>query len=177
MTRWVALLRAVNLGARNKVPMAHLREALEAGGLQDVSTYIASGNVLFRSRASDRKRLARRIERVIREELGVDTVVALRTGVDLEALLDAHPFGKDTSKSSVTFLVEEPAAAAARALRQHDVAPDRIELRGADVLLHLPNGIQGAQLAGAALERLAGVQGTNRNWRTVAKLAELAQGG
>lgn len=174
MTRWVALLRAVNLGKRNVVPMARLREALEADGLQDVTTYIASGNVLFGSRATDRRRLAGRLERVIRDEFGVETAVALRTGAELEALLAAHPFGKDTSKSSVTFLVEAPAAAGRRALLERDVAPDRIELRGADVLHHLPNGVSGARLSGAALEKLAGVQGTNRAWRTVEKLAELA---
>ena len=101
------------------------------------------------------------------------STVVLRTWPELRRLAASHPFGADTSKSAVTFLAEKPTAAAVRRLRELDVAPDEAKVVGRDVLIHYPNGIQGSRLTGALLERTLGVQGTNRNWRTVARLAEL----
>src|SRR5215211_5632426 len=75
-TRWIALLRAVNLGARNKVPMAELRRLFEEAGAEDVRTWIQSGNVVF----SQSKPEATRFEAAIAEELGVRTVIVLRSG-------------------------------------------------------------------------------------------------
>src|SRR5438034_8305362 len=75
--RWVALLRAVNLGARNKVPMAELRKQLEEAGYGDVRTYIASGNVLLDGPAG-RKKLGSDLERLVLDAFGVTTAAILR---------------------------------------------------------------------------------------------------
>ena len=173
---WVALLRAINLGRRNKVPMAGLRTLFEELGCDSVRSYIQSGNVLFEKRASDRVRLARRLERGVEETFGVPAAVILRTFEEVGDLAGSHPFGGDTSKTQVTFLAREPDRAAVRRLEALDFAPDRFELRGSDVLLHYPNGVQGARLSCGLLERKLGITGTARNWRTVTRLAELAAG-
>ena len=76
---WVALLRAVNLGVRNKVPMAELRALLADAGYGDVRTYIASGNVLFTSDDGDAAKVARRVERTIEKAFGVATTAVVRT--------------------------------------------------------------------------------------------------
>jgi uncharacterized protein (DUF1697 family) len=171
---WVALLRAVNLGARNRVPMAELRALLERSGLGDVRTYIQSGNVLFTSPDGERGTLGGRIEDEILGAFGVTTTAILRTFGELRAVASSHPFGSDTSRTHVSFLAAEPHSDAVVRLLAADHGPDRAHVSGSDVFLHYPAGVQGSRLTAAKLERLLGVPGTARNWRTVTALAELA---
>ena len=81
--RWVALLRAVNLGARNKVPMAELRRLLTDAGYGDVRTYIASGNVLLDG-PRGRSTVAGELERLIADEFKVNTTAVMRTPKELK---------------------------------------------------------------------------------------------
>jgi uncharacterized protein (DUF1697 family) len=171
--RWVALLRAVNLGARNKVPMPELRKRLEAAGYEDVRTYIASGNVILDGPRS-RTALADELERLVAKAFRVDTTAILRTPKELASVVAGHPFGADTSHSHVVFLDAKPKRAAADRLAALDPSPDRAVLAGTNVYLHYPAGYSGARLSAAQVEHLLSVRGTHRNWRTVAKLAELS---
>jgi uncharacterized protein (DUF1697 family) len=171
--RWVVLLRAVNLGARNKVPMAKLRSLLEEAGYGDVRTYIASGNVLFDG-PKNGAAIGPKLERLIADDFGVTTTAIVRKPADLAAVVDGHPFGRDTSRSHVVFLAGRPTRAAAERLAAEDHSPDKAVLEGKHVYVLYPAGVQGARLSAARLERLLGVPGTHRNWRTVATLAELA---
>ena len=169
--RWIAFLRGINLASRNRVAMADLRRVFEDAGCREVRTYINSGNVVFTKQAKDRKRLARTLERSVEAELGVAPAVILRTPAELRRILEAHPFGDDTSKTHVSFLAAKPPAQAVAEAKKADVAPDRLEVRGAEVFLHLPNGRQGMRIKSSLLAPL-GVA-TDRTWRTVEKLAEL----
>ena len=169
--RWVALLRAVNLGARNKVPMAELRTLLEAEGYGSVRTYIASGNVLFDG-PSGRKALSADLERLVRDAFGVTTAVILRKPRELASAVEAHPFDH-TSETHIAFLAARPVKAAAARLEALD--PGAV-LVGAELYLHLPRGVQGSGLSNTRIESLLGVPATLRNWRTVVALAELAAG-
>jgi uncharacterized protein (DUF1697 family) len=171
--RWVALLRAVNLGARNKVPMAELRTLLDDAGYGDVRTYIASGNVLLEGPRS-RSAVAGELERLIAAAFQVKTTAVLRTPKELAAVVAGHPFGADTSQSHVVFLADRPESEAAEQLAAADHSPDEALLADLDVYLRYPAGVQGSRLSAARLERLLGVAGTHRNWRTVVALAELA---
>lgn len=173
-TGWVALLRGINLGARNKVPMAELRRLCEEAGCEDVRTYIQSGNVLFTHTSSDREALARKLERAVEKTFGIATPIALRTFDEIRRVAGSPPFGDDVATTHVAFLVRKPAAAKVRSLKSLDLAPDSVEVAGSDVYLHYVNGVQGARLSGAQLERHLGVPATLRNWRTVSKLADLA---
>lgn len=170
---WVALLRAVNLGSRNKVPMATLRQVFEEAGGEAVRTYIQSGNVVFAHAAPDPAAL----EEGVAEATGVSTVIVLRSAAQIRELARSHPFGEDTSRSAVAFLAAEPEPAALGSLTELDVAPDRFALVGPDVALHYPNGFQGARLSPARIEQHLGVPATARNWRTVARLAEMSSPG
>ncbi len=171
---WVALLRAINVGGRNVVPMAELRVLFEQTGCGSVSSYIQSGNVLFTHEATDRDALSRRLEQGVQETFGVSSPVVLRTVEELARVAGSHPFGADASKTNVAFLGREPSVEDVRGLASLDVAPDRFEVVGSDVFLHYPNGAGGSRLSGAVLERRLGVPATIRNWRTVTRLAELA---
>ena len=169
--RWVALLRGVNLGARNRVPMAELRAKLEEAGYDDVRTYIASGNVLLDGPAG-RTALASDLERLVLDAFGVTTAVILRKPRELAAAVEAHPFG-DACNTHVAFLGARPAKAAAAGLEAVDA---EAILLGAELYLRLPRGVQGSRLSNARIESLLGVPATLRNWRTVVALSELAAG-
>jgi uncharacterized protein (DUF1697 family) len=173
--RWVALLRAVNLGARNKVPMAELRAQLEEAGYENVRTFIASGNVLLDAPPGVAK-LAAALESLVADAFGVKTTAIMRKPRELVATVEAHPFGADTSRTHVAFLATRPAKAAAARLAAVDGGADRAVLIGSEVYLRLSRGVHGSRLSIARVESLLGVPATVRNWRTVVALAELAAG-
>jgi uncharacterized protein (DUF1697 family) len=173
--RWVALLRAVNLGPDNKVPMAGLRALLEGAGYGDVRTYIASGNVLLDGRAA-RGALGAELERLVLDAFGVTTTVILRKQPELAATVAEHPFGADPSETHVAFLAARPTRTAAARLETVDPGADRVVLAGANAYLRLPRGVHGSRLSIGRIESLLGVPATLRNWRTVVALAELAAG-
>lgn len=169
MADWVALLRAVNLAGRNRVPMADLRRVFEEAGCESVRTYIQSGNVLFEHAGPDRAAL----ERALKGAFGFEIVVVLRKASQLRKLAASHPFGQDTSKSHVAFLAEEPARDRLDGLADLDAGADRFAPVGPDIALHYPNGHSGAKLTAARLEKHLGVPLTVRNWRTVSALVAM----
>src|SRR5262249_27431758 len=134
----------VNLGSRNKVPMAELRSLLEEAGYGDVRTYIASGNVLLDGPRSGAA-VARELERIVAEEFGVDTAAIVRRPAELKALVSDHPFGRDTARSHVVFLSKRPTAKAAERLAEADHSPDRGVLAGKDVYVQYGSGVQNAK--------------------------------
>ena len=171
MTGWVALLRGINLGPRNRVPMDGLRTTFENLGATDVRTYIVSGNVVFRHTRRSRDALARELRKAIAADHGVDTPVILRTFAEMTEIAARDPFGDGNAHTYVTFLEAAP-----EEVPDVETGDDRLALIGPDLYLHLPNGVQHAGISFAKAERAMGVAGTNRNWRTVTKLAELAAG-
>jgi uncharacterized protein (DUF1697 family) len=173
---WVALLRGINLGARNKVSMAALKELFADLGAEDVETYVQSGNVLFRSSGA-RDDLARAVENEIEKRLGLRVTVLLRTDAELAKLVADNPFAEDERdpvKLHVTFLAERPDRARAAALDEEQFAPDRFRVAGDVVYLHTPDGYGRSKLSNAYFEKQLGVRATSRNWRTVTTLAERA---
>jgi uncharacterized protein (DUF1697 family) len=168
MATWVALLRAVNLGARNKVPMAQLRDALDASGYENVRTYIQSGNVVFDAGRAD----ASALEKIVATEFGVTSTVILRTARQLRTLARSRPLGASTADMHAIFLRDKPPRTAARRL-EAVAGGNEFAVVGGDVVVRYPGGYQGATLTNAVIEKTLGIPGTGRNWRTVEKLAEL----
>lgn len=173
MSRSVLLLRAVNVSGRNRVPMAELREALEPL-LGEVSTYIASGNIICEHPRSA-KRACADVRALISERFGVDTPVILRTHDALVEALEKHPFDDASDKMlHAMFLEGAPREGAVEALEERLVPGERIALVGADLWIDYgEDGVQSSKLTKAALDKALGVAGTARNLRTVRKLAEL----
>jgi uncharacterized protein (DUF1697 family) len=173
----VALLRGINLGGRNKIGMADLRELFAALGCEDVSTYVQSGNVVFRSSVASASKLTRAIEERIGSDLGLDVTVLLRTKAQLAEVAGGNPFDErtvDPATLHVTFLAEKPDPARVRALDPARGRPDEFRVVGREVYLHCPNGYGRTKLDNAYFEKQLAVAATTRNWRTVTKLAELA---
>jgi uncharacterized protein (DUF1697 family) len=156
--------------------MPELRALVEGLGCTDVSTYVQSGNVVFRSdRAAGP--LAKALEQGIARELGLDVKIAIRSRRQLEQLVAGNPFGRPKAKENtlyVTFLTEQPDRQRVRRLAGESFEPERFELSGRDVYLFFPNGYGRSKLNNALLERRLGVAATTRNWRTVTALAGLA---
>lgn len=104
----VALIRGINVGGRNRVPMAQLRDALTERGFEQVRTYIASGNVLLRAPRRTEASVSSQVEACLAEEFGVDTVVVTVAAATLREAVDAAPdgFGGEpgTYHSDVVFL-------------------------------------------------------------------------
>lgn len=175
MTRFAALLRSINVGGRNRLPMADLRALVESLGFGEVATYLQSGNVVFAGSGSPAA-VAQLVGEAITDRLGLTVPVVVRTDRQLARLLSATPYptsGVDPKTLHVTFLASRPDAGAVRALEDGAVRfdPDRLEVVGADVFLHCPGGYGETRLNNAYLERQLGVVATTRNWRTVTTLA------
>jgi uncharacterized protein (DUF1697 family) len=167
----VALLRGINLGARNRVAMKDLRTLVEELGGENVRTYLQSGNVVFEGRALSEDALAK----AIRESLGVDVTVLVRTKAELDKLVRGNPFAKaDPATLHVTFLDAAPAKDRARKLGEREFEPDEFQVAGREVYLRCPNGYGRSKLSNAFLEKQLDVRATTRNWKTVTALAELA---
>ncbi|MGY1718296.1 DUF1697 domain-containing protein [Blastococcus sp. SYSU DS0552] len=174
-TRYVALLRAINLGATRRVSMPRLREVLTERGYGAVRTHLASGNVILDS-ALPEAELAADLTAAIAQHFALDVPVVVRTADELAEVLAVDPLGHladDHARYSVTFFPEpldpERVAAAPTAEGGEYV------VRGREVYLWLPEGMQGSAMGGWKWDRILGQAGTNRNWNTVTKLVELTR--
>lgn len=170
--RYVALLRGINVGGRNKVAMAALRKTCEAAGCTDVATYIQSGNVVLES-PLPAAGLRAALEEAIADRLGVSPVVVVRTPAELAKVIAGNPFpNADTGHLHVAFLAGKLDSETAAALAELEFPPEELAARDTEIYLHLPNGLGRAKLP-VALGRRLPVPSTVRNWRTVTKLREL----
>ena len=170
----IVLIRGINVGSNRKVPMADLRALCEEAGCTEVRTYIQSGNVVLDTSLSDAK-LASAVAGGIEARCGFRPSVMVRRPADLGRLVESEPFGPDASADvHVGFLSDEPTAAARARVRDVDIAPERFEVRGAELLLHLPNGMGRSKFGQVPFAKLLDVDITVRNWRTVTKLHEMA---
>ena len=176
MPVYVALLRGVNVGGR-KLPMKTLAATLTGLGLDDVVTYIQSGNAVFRAPAGARAKLTAEVEAAVSKAAGYEVTVLLRTPAELAKVVEGNPYldaKAETSKLYVVFLASKPAKAVAAKLDPDRSPPDEFALEGSEIYLHLPNGSGRSKLGGDYFERTLRIRATARNWRTVTKLFELS---
>ena len=167
MTRYVLLLRAVNVGGTGKLPMAELRKICAASGFRNVQTYIASGNVVCDADGTEAEVKAK-FQRQMEASLGASTEVFARSADEIEAIRAANPFREAApSKVAVIFLNEVVERNVLEDLRGQK--NEEIELSGREVYVHYPDGMGQSRL------RIPGVEkGTARNINTVTKLSQMA---
>ena len=172
MPRFVALLRGVNVGGKNKLAMSELRTLVESLGYTDVRTFIQSGNVLF---STDETVVAPDLQRSIEARFGLAIAVVLRSAAELELVVGADPFPEaERARVHVGFMTARPPAEAVAALDHARFLPEEFIVSGRELYLHLPSGMARTKLP-AYLGRALGVPTTLRNWNTVTKLLELAR--
>jgi uncharacterized protein (DUF1697 family) len=171
MMRYIALLRAVNLGSHKKIAMPALRESLTALGYTDVTTYLQSGNAVFT--APERETIATEIEDRLTADLGLTTEVILRTAEELHAVIENNPLEvHEPSRFGVLFLYDKPAPGWLDGFDIEKFAPETVHVTDRELYYDLPDGFGRAKLP-LFLNRRLKVPATMRNWNTVTKLAEL----
>ena len=167
MTKYIALLRAVNVGGTGKLPMADLRSVCSDAGFARVETYIASGNVIFESKAAP-SRVKAELEARLLAHVGKPVGLVLRTAPEMMAVLKANPFPEAEPKFTYAiFLDHRPP----RDALDHAVGQSNEEMRLGDreIFVHYGSGMGRSKLRIPAAR-----MGTARNMNTVAKLAEIA---
>jgi uncharacterized protein (DUF1697 family) len=177
--RHVALLRGINVGGKNKLPMRDLAAIFAAAGCTGVETYIQSGNVVFSAPPHVGAGLPAEISGKIKKRFGLAVPVVVRTCEELSAVLAQNPFLKKGAAEDalhVMFLAELPAPAAVAALDPQRSPGDAFVVRGREIYLHLPNGVAASKLTNAYFDTKLGTVATARNWRTVATLCRMAGG-
>ncbi|MDN4074019.1 DUF1697 domain-containing protein [Fictibacillus terranigra] len=174
MKTYIAWLRGINVGGHKKIKMETLRALLESLGLQNVKTYIQSGNVIFQS-AEEETRLQKRIESKIIEEFGFEVTVMLRTQQELEDAIQEAPFKADELKDGETlhivFLSEKPADAAVDVLVPYKNEDLDYEVMNRELYLLYRKSMRDIKFPVQKLK----IPGTMRNWNTVNKMATMGK--
>jgi uncharacterized protein (DUF1697 family) len=167
MTTFIALLRAVNVGGAGKLPMAELKAICSAAGFTRVQTYIASGNVVFASqdaKTTVKSELEKRLESYAGRPIGV----VLRTGSEMQAVLNANPFAKGAPNHTYVLFLDNPPPSDAlnKIVGMND---EEVRLGKREIYVHYPSGMGRSKLRIPAAK-----SGTARNMNTVAALADMA---
>jgi uncharacterized protein (DUF1697 family) len=177
---YVALLRGINVGGKNKLPMKGLTALFEGLGCGAVRTYIQSGNVVFRATPSVYAGLAARLTAAIRAGFGIEVPLVLRAAAALDEAIAANPFvaeGHDPETLHVMFLREAPEGLRAAKLDANRSPGDAYALRGAEVYLRCPNGLARTKLTNDYFDRTLATVSTVRNWRTTLTLQAMTREG
>jgi uncharacterized protein (DUF1697 family) len=170
---YVAMLRGINVGGHNLVPMKDLAAMFTDGRCEKVQTYIQSGNVIFQASPA----LAGKIAAAVSAKLRVPVI--LRTLEQMTAVAASNPFlaaGKPEAEQHVMFLADTPTQQGVALLDPYRSPPGQFEVQGQEVYLWLPNRVAGSKLTNAYFDSKLKTKSTQRNWRTVTKLLALMQG-
>lgn len=171
----VVLLRGINVGGKNKLPMAQLAAVLEEQGCTDVRTYIQSGNAVVRVATKSAATLAQRTSKAIAARCKLAVPVITRTAPQWRAVLAVpHAFQRhDPAHLHVVFLAQEPTPTNVDALDPDRSPGDTFVVREREIYLHLPNGVARTKLSNVYFDRALATVSTVRNWRTVQTLAAM----
>lgn len=174
MPKWIALLRGVNVGGKNKMSMQRLREKLELLGLSKVQTLIQSGNVVFSTKSTSKLGLAKKILDAIEVEFSFRPMLALLSESQFRQALSLCPFStvENPKSTHFYFLDSKPKSPDLDALQSLALNSERFKLVDELFFLSAPDGIGNSKLA-AAVERKLGVAGTARNLNTVTELLKM----
>ena len=178
MNTYISILRGINVGGHKAIKMEALRQLCTELGMQQVSTYIQSGNVVFRAEKTDEAQVSEQIKTAIQAHFGYDVPILTVKHADLEQITVNNPFlshaPKPTEYLHVVFLSEVPNAQKIDAIMAEKYDDDALFLFGKTVYLYCPNGYGNTKLSNAFFEKKLGVQATTRNWKTTETLLRLA---
>ncbi len=178
MTKYIALLRGVNVGGNALVAMADLREMVAELGFGDVRSQLQSGNLVFSGAARATAPLERRLQEQTFARLGLRTEFMVRTAAEWADVVARNPYADEAKRDPghllVMFLKTAPAAPAVRALAASIAGREAVRAGGRHLYITYPDGLGRSKFTGARIERALGTTGTMRNWNTVRKLEALA---
>ena len=171
--RYLVMLRGINVGTRNRVPMAELRAMLADTGYSDVATVLQSGNVIVSTKSDQPDEVAGAIQRLVSDEFEVNVPCVIRTANQIREVIERNPLEgvvSDPSRYLVNFLSKVPDPEVAGALLEEDHSPEHIAIAGAEAYVWTPDGVKAMTLSYAYLEKRFGVVATARNWNTLEKI-------
>jgi uncharacterized protein (DUF1697 family) len=175
MPRYVAFLGSINVGG-NQLKMAELCKALEAQGFENVSTVVASGNVLFDHAMATDPKLEVEIAKIIADRFGIETFAAVRSKTELVAAIAENPFVDDGEEKFVhtLFLEKQPAKADFAKLKMDHEGRGNERMASGTKALHVDfvDGVARSKLTGDFIARRLGCRGTARNLRSMRRIVE-----
>ncbi|MFL6451742.1 MAG: DUF1697 domain-containing protein [Bryobacteraceae bacterium] len=177
--RYLALLRGINVGGNNLISMTELRRCFEDIGLQNVATYIQSGNVLFQTSARDRTRLAAKIESALTQRFGYTALIGLVSEDQLASVVQDAPedFGSDPGKCRYDVIFLRPPVQAREVLPTLRLKEGVDEAFASDHVLYCSRLISKASQSHfpKLISHPAYKSMTIRNWNTTSRLRKLMQ--
>jgi uncharacterized protein (DUF1697 family) len=176
MNTFIALLRGINVGGKNILPMKELTTVLEGLGLNNVKTYLQSGNVVFQSEKINLKELSQDIGTAIEKSHGFKPQVLILSIQELREAIAANPFPEGESEPKTLhlfFLESAPTNPDMDRLQSLKTASEKFRLIDTVFYLYAPDGIGRSKLA-ANVEKAVGVAATARNWRSANKVMSMA---
>jgi uncharacterized protein (DUF1697 family) len=176
--RYVALIRAINVGGHSIIRMAALSKLFESLGFEDVITYIQTGNVVFSSTNSDAKRMAAQIEEALEAETGHSTTVFVLKPAELRRTAANNPFDPERRDAEwrchLLFLAERPTTRAVAGLMEVEGDDYRFHVKGKVLYYAYPRRVEGKVRRTVNFEKILGTTGTARTWKVVDRLVELS---
>lgn len=180
MTTFVALLRGINVSGRRAIPMGALRESCKALGLDDVRTYLQSGNLVIRAGGQRTNELAVRLRDAIARDFGYDVDVQAFSARQWGAVVGANPLWPGTGAREnlyhATFLSTSVPDRHFRSLDLPASAGEKAMMAGKVIYVYCPNGYGKTKLSNAFFEKAFQLSATTRNWRTVLALRDMCAG-
>jgi len=177
MTTYVSLLRAVNVSGQNMIRMAELKTSFEALGFEEVTTYLQSGNVVFKAGKAEPRRHAASVKARIAKDFGHDVGVLVLTSGELDVIATSNSLwpgpGADEKLFHGTCLFRPVSEDDFRKVKLPVQPGEQAVLAGQVVYLHCPNGYGRTKITNAFFEKALAVPATTRNWRTVLALRGL----
>ncbi len=178
MRVWIALIRGINVGGQKKVPMKELRQLMEDLGFERVTTYIHSGNIIFKAKGKATSH-EKAISKTIQDNFRFEVDVQVLTPDELETAIQLNPFietaGYDQKSLYLTRLAQLPEDDRLKTLYSISYPPEEFKLLGQNLYLYLPNGAHNAKLNNNFFESKLKLTATTRNWNTVNALAKMAE--
>jgi uncharacterized protein (DUF1697 family) len=179
MPRYVALFRGINVGKAKRIAMADLRELLATLGYTDVATLLNSGNAVFTAaKTMPNAKLAARIRAAVRETLGVDAHVVVKSEVDIAAIAKGNTLqsiATNPSRLLVVMTDDDESLVSVKPLAKQLWGEEKVHVGAQAAYLWCANGILESRAAAVLLGKLGNTQ-TTRNWATLGKIhAKLAQ--
>ncbi len=175
MPQFVTLLRGVNVGKANRLPMAEFRTLLESLGYSGARTLLNSGNAVFSSSGRSPAKHAAAIATEVQSRFGINTPVVVKSAAEFAAVTQDSPMvppGADHSRSLVAFASDPTALVSLQPLASLAQEPERLVVTDIAAYLHCPAGLLESKV-GEALLGKPGRAVTTRNWATVQKLVAL----
>jgi len=174
----ISLLRAVNVGGHAVIKMADLCTLYESIKLENVQTYVQSGNVIFQTDERDLAKLAKKIQGAIAKKFGVTPGVILRTTAEMRDVVARNPFAKrkgiEPNKLHVSFLDVNLKPAACEQLQALCLTTEELIPIGRELYIYCFNGMGKSKIPWTKVDKICSTRGTARNWNSVTKLLEMA---